>query len=173
VSSDPADVLELFSKYQRKLYSYILSLIPNPADAEDVLQNTNIVVWQKFDQFQPETDFRAWVFRICYYEICKFRDRNRRSGLSFSSELVDELSTEFHRRESLLEVRQVESQRCVERLPADDRDLLDAVYGRGIEVPQLAQQTGREPTSVYRSLRRVRQWLYECIERAVRRGTQP
>jgi RNA polymerase sigma-70 factor, ECF subfamily len=166
------DVLALFSTYQRRLYTYILSMLPNPADAEDVLQNTNIVVWQKFDQFQPDTDFRGWVFRICYYEICKFRERNRRLVMSFSSELLDELSVEYKRHEDLIEIRQAAIPGCVEQLPAPDRDLLDAVYGQGVSVPQLAQQLDREATSIYRSLRRIRQWLHECIDRSARKEAQ-
>ena len=169
----PDDVMELCSKYQRRLYLYILSMLPNRADAEDVLQNTNVVVWQKLAQFQPGTDFRAWVFQICYYEVCKFRSRNRRAGLSFSPELLDELSGEYRRREDLLETRQEALPDCVRQLAEPDRDLLDAVYGRGADVTSLAEQMGREPTSIYRSLRRIRQSLYDCIERAVRKEVEP
>lgn len=169
----PEDVLELFSQYQQRLYLYILAMLPNPADAEDVLQNTNIVVWQKFDQFQPGTDFRAWVFRICYYEICKHRSRIHRPEVSFSPELQEELSVEYHRHENLLDLRQAIAPGCVEKLPSSDRELLDAVYGRRIEVPLLAKQTGRKATSIYRSLRRIRKWLHDCIERAVRDEVRP
>jgi RNA polymerase sigma-70 factor, ECF subfamily len=168
----PDEVLTLFSQYQRRLYLYILSSLPNPADAEDVLQNTNIVVWQKFDQFKPDTDFRAWVFRIAYYEICKLRDRNRQLGLSFSPELLGELAVEYQRHEDVLELRRAATPGCVEQLSTPDRNLLDAVYGRRIGVSELASQMQREATSIYRSLRRIRQWLYECIERSVRKETQ-
>ena len=173
MTSMPEDVLELCSKYQRRLYLYILSMLPNRADAEDVLQNTNVVVWQKLAQFQPGTDFRAWVFQICYYEVCKFRSRNRRAGLNFSPELLDELSVEYDRRENLLEIRQEALPDCVQQLAVADRELLDAVYGRGTDVTCLAEQMGREPTSVYRSLRRIRQWLHDCIERAARKEVEP
>ncbi len=162
------DALEMFSRYQRSLYSYILSMVHNPTDAEDVLQNTNIVVWQKFRQFQPETDFRAWVFKICYYEILKLLGRKRPSGVSFRPELLDELSVEYRRREDLLEMREQALPGCVEELPPPDRDLLNAVYGRGIDVSLLSKQLGRKPTSVYRSLRRIREWLHDCIERRLR-----
>lgn len=172
MSLNQEDILELFSKCQRRLYLYILSMLPNPADAEDVLQNAMIVVWQKFDQFEPGTDFRAWVARICYYEACKFRGRSRGQGVSFSPELMDELSVEYQRREDVLDLRQAAAPGCVDRLPAPDRELIDAVYGRRVEVPRLAEQLGREPTSIYRSLRRIRQWLHECIERAVRKEAQ-
>ncbi|MBU4273298.1 MAG: sigma-70 family RNA polymerase sigma factor [Planctomycetes bacterium] len=173
MASEPKDVLELFARYQRRLYSYILSVLPNQADAEDVLQNTNIVVWRKFDQFHPGTDFRAWIFQICYYEICKFRSRQRPAGVSFSTELIDELSVEYHCYNDLLEIRQAALPGCVEQLPAQDRDLMDAVYGREISVPCLAQQMNRKPTSIYRSLRRIRKWLYDCVERAVYKRTEP
>jgi RNA polymerase sigma-70 factor, ECF subfamily len=170
--SQPDQILEMFATYQRRLYAYIISMLPNRTDADDVLQNTNIVVWQKLDQFKPDTDFRAWVFRICYYEICKFRERNRSLPVKFSSELLDELSGEYRRREDLLESRQAAMPGCVAELPPADRELVDSVYGRQVEVPHLAQQTGREPTSIYRSLRRIRQWLHDCVERTVRREGQ-
>jgi RNA polymerase sigma-70 factor, ECF subfamily len=173
MASRAEDFSELFSKYQQRLYLYIHSILPNRADAEDVLQNTNVVVWQKFGQFQPGTDFRAWIFQICYYEICKFRSRSRSSGLNFSPELLDELSVEYGRREDLLEMRQEALPGCVEQLPEQDRTLLDAVYGREVGVPCLAEQLGREPTSIYRSLRRIRSWLHDCIERAVHGKVEP
>lgn len=173
MASDPEQVLELFAKYQQRLYLYILSMLSNPADAEDVLQNTNIVVWRKLDQFQPGTDFRAWVFQICYYEICKFRASRPTVGQSLSPELIDELAVEYRQREELLDRRREAAPDCVRKLPESDRELLDAVYGRKIEVPRLADQTGREPTSIYRSLRRIRHWLHDCIERALRQEAHP
>jgi RNA polymerase sigma-70 factor, ECF subfamily len=173
MSAGAEGFLDLFSKYQRRLYLYIHSVLPNRADAEDVLQNTNVVIWQKLDQFQPGTDFRAWVFQICYYEICKFRSRGRSLGLSFSTELLDELEVEYRRREDLLELRQEALPGCVEQLPEQDRMLLDAIYGREVGVPCLAEQLGREPTSIYRSLRRIRQWLHDCIERTVHGKANP
>jgi IS30 family transposase len=86
---------------------------------------------------------------------------------------MDELSVEYRRHEDVLDVRQAAAPGCVQQLPEADRELLNAVYGRKIEVPCLAKQMGREPTSIYRSLRRIRQWLHDCIERAVRTETHP
>lgn len=168
--SDPAqldDVLSLFAQHQRRLYLYILSMLPNPAAAEEVLQETNIVVWRKFSQFQPESDFRAWVFRIAYFEVRKHLDRERRQGVTFSSDLLDEMAAEYERQEPALEARREALPHCVEKLPSLDRELVQCVYGRGVEVPVLAEQTGRQSTSIYRSLRRIRQMLFDCVERAL------
>jgi hypothetical protein len=94
-------------------------------------------------------------------------------GLNFSPELLDELAGEYQRRENVLEIRQAAVPGCVEQLSLPGRELLDAVYGRQIEVPHLAKQMGREATSIYRSLRRIRQWLYDCVERTVRKEVRP
>jgi RNA polymerase sigma-70 factor, ECF subfamily len=156
-------LLEQFSLYQRRLYLYVLGLVGSPADAEEVLQETNIIVWKKCDQFQPGTDFRAWVFRIALFEARKLHERRRKRGLSLSDELIEQLATTYEREETELEERRERLASCVEKLRQDDRSLLNEVYGRGIEVPSLAARTGREPTSIYRSLRRIRQLLLDCV----------
>jgi RNA polymerase sigma-70 factor (ECF subfamily) len=158
------EVLELFGQYQRALYAYIFSLLPSAADADDVLQETNIVVWQKFDRFQPGTDFRAWVFRIAYFEVRKFYERRRRVGVSFSEKLLDQLSLAYQQSEDVLEGQRNRLSDCVEKLRPNDRELVRRVYGQGVEVSSLAHQTGREQTSIYRSLRRIRQLLFDCVE---------
>ena len=46
---------------QRQLYQYILALVTHPADAEDVLQEANRVAWEKSDDYQPGSNFSAWL----------------------------------------------------------------------------------------------------------------
>lgn len=168
------ELLSLFAQYQRRLYLYILSMLPNPADAEDVLQETNIVVWKKFDSFQPGTDFRAWVFQIALLEVHKFRQRprNRTAGVTLSNEVFERLAAEYPARESLLETRQDLLARCIAALPDSDRTLVDHVYGGVGRVTEIAQQAGRDRTSVYRSLRRIRRALLDCVERGMAREAQ-
>jgi RNA polymerase sigma-70 factor (ECF subfamily) len=165
------EVLALFDRYQRRLHLFILSVLPDPAAAEEVLQETNIVVWRKFDQFRPDTDFRAWVFRIAHFEVRKYLDRSRRRGLLFGPEIMDELARVYVEQESALEDRRELLPGCIEKLPAADRDLIDRVYGQGIEVAALSGETGRKGTSIYRSLRRIRQWLFDCVERRLSAGS--
>jgi RNA polymerase sigma-70 factor, ECF subfamily len=170
--SNPSDeqtrqdaVLEQFSRYQRRLYLYIVGLVGSPADAEEVLQETNIIVWKKCDQFQPNTDFRAWVFRIAMFEVRKLHQRRQKRGVGLSEELLDQLAATYQRQEDLLETRRERLSGCVEKLKPADRELVHDVYGRDLQVPVLAERSGREPTSLYRSLRRIRQLLLDCIER--------
>jgi RNA polymerase sigma-70 factor (ECF subfamily) len=158
------DVLEQFARYQRRLFSFVVGLVGSPADAEEVLQETNIIVWKKSEQFQPGTDFRAWVFRIALFEARKLHERRRRRGVGLSDELLEQLATTYEREEDALEARRERLAGCLERLKPADRTLVGDVYGRGVGVATLAERSGREPTSVYRSLRRVRRLLAECVD---------
>jgi RNA polymerase sigma-70 factor (ECF subfamily) len=157
-------VLEHFARYQRRLYLYILGLVVSPADAEEVLQETNIVVWKKCDQFQSGTDFRAWVFRIALFEARKLHDRRRKQGLNLSDELLEQLATTYEQQEDGFETRRERLAACIEKLRPDDKRLVTEVYGGGLDVPLLAERSGREKTSIYRSLRRIRRILFDCVE---------
>src|SRR5438067_3592271 len=67
--------LAMLMSHQRRLFQYILSLLPNLQDAEDVLQETNLVVWRKFAQFQSGTSFFAWAARVAQLEVMKHRKK--------------------------------------------------------------------------------------------------
>jgi RNA polymerase sigma-70 factor (ECF subfamily) len=161
-------VLELFSKYQRRLYAYIFAILANHGDAEEVLQRTNIVVWRKFNQFRLGTDFRAWVFRIAFFEARKYlAEKRRASGFMLSDEVLEMLAQTYHDQEKALKRRSEALDDCLEKLPSNDRRLIDKIYGEETPVGQYAERVGRQPTSVYRSLRRIRQALFDCLELAM------
>ena len=77
--SDPREeFIKLFTRYQRRVFLFILSQVPSPVDAEEIHQETNVVVWNKFDQFELGTNFFAWACRIASYEVLKYREKRRR-----------------------------------------------------------------------------------------------
>lgn len=141
-------ILDQFSQYQRRLYLYVLGLVGSPADAEEVLQETNIIVWRKCEQFQPGTDFRAWVFRIALFEARKLHERRRKRGVGLSEDLLEQLATTYERQEDLLETRRERLAGCLDKLKPGDRELVRDVYGRGVEVPTLSKSRLRRIDSV-------------------------
>ena len=72
------EFVELFTRHQRRLYLLILAQVPRPADAEEILQETNLVIWRKAAKFQPGTNFFAWAAQIAGYEVLKYRERKHR-----------------------------------------------------------------------------------------------
>src|SRR2546428_13065395 len=84
--------LRLFLQNERRLYAYILTLLPHRADADDVLQEASLVMWDKFDERQPPRDFVAWGCRIAYYKALDFFKKNQRSPVRFSQAMLEQVA---------------------------------------------------------------------------------
>ena len=80
---------------QRALYAYILTLLPRPGEASDVLQDTNVALWRNAARFQPGTDFRAWAYRVAYYQVLTQRRKHDRDRLRFDESLLTALAEQL------------------------------------------------------------------------------
>ena len=165
-----AEFVQLFTHHQRRLFLYILSQIPNPIEAEEVQQETNVVIWSKFAQFRPGTNFLAWVSQIANFEVMKFRSRRKRDRMQFSDEFLETVSREALERSDELEERRNALVECLEKLRPRDRELIEQRYAPGEKGKHLAEQIGRPANSVYQSLGRIRRSLMECIQRRLSTG---
>jgi RNA polymerase sigma-70 factor (ECF subfamily) len=153
-------------RHQRRLYAFICALVRNPADAEDVLQECNLVLWRKSAEFQAGTDFLSWAFRIAQLQVIAFRKKQARACEPFDDALIAQLADEaprhlkehFDRRlQALLD--------CLQRLRPEQRALLARRYEPGGSVNEMARASGRAPKAVSEALRRIRDTLMQCIER--------
>jgi RNA polymerase sigma-70 factor (ECF subfamily) len=163
--------MELFAAHQRRLFLYISAIIPSPADAEEVLQETNIVIWKKFDQFKPDapgSDFLAWAYRIAYYQALDHRRRMARSAAAFSPQVMDQLHATAQHEGPTIDTRRRLLDLCMAKLPDHDRQLIEDCYAPNASVAGIAEQTRRTATSVYRSLRRIRRALSDCVTRQLK-----
>jgi len=161
------DFVRLFTQAQRSLYLYILSQVGNTDAAEEVLQETNLVIWSKSNQFEPETNFNAWTRQIATYEILKHRQRYKRDKLRFSDEFIKAVAEAAEHRTATQELREAALKTCLEKLEDKDRDLIEERYQPGMSGKELASSLGRPANSVYQSLGRIRRVLLDCIERTL------
>lgn len=159
------EFVQLFTRNQRRLYLLILAQVGGTQDAEDVLQETNLIIWAKYHQFDLGTNFFAWAAQIAKYEVLKFRHRRVRDKLQFSEEFVDAVSREVLERPEELEQRRHALELCLQKLRPDDRTLIHQRYQPGQRGKHVARDLGRPANSVYQSLGRIRRTLLECIQR--------
>lgn len=154
----------LMTKHQANLRAFIVSLMPGSRDVEDVLQNTNAVLWQKRARFKQGTNFIAWAFRIARYEVMCQRNRTKRDGLIvFTDELLDVL-TEMEPLQQSEEEVLTALDGCMAKLKEDQRDLVEARYTPGRSLEQHATVVGRSPGSLRIALHRIRAVLKDCIK---------
>lgn len=162
-----AEFVRLLTSHQRRLFLYILTFLPHPADAEEVLQETSSVIWAKSHEFEPGSSFLAWARSIAYYEVLAFRKRAQRDRLTFSDELLQKFADESTSVESRQDDRRLALLGCLEKLSESDRDLMARRYTAEATVQQVAGELGRPVTSIYRSLERARMALMHCIQRTL------
>lgn len=160
-----AEFIQQFTKAQRRLYLYILSQVPDPVDAEEILQETNLVIWRKCNDFELGTNFIAWAYRIAGYEVLKHRERHHRDRLRFSDEFVRRIAAEARTDFEHLQEKRRALNHCLDKLRPKDRNLIERRYAPGENGKSVARSPGRPVNSVYQSLGRIRRTLFECMRR--------
>jgi len=163
------EFVRLFQQHERSLYGYILSLVPNVAAADEVSQNTNLLLWEEFGRFDPGTDFRAWARTIAYYQVLTYRKARHRERVQFNSELLEVLADRAAVRCDELAARQSYLIDCLAQLSEFKRQVIQLYCCLGMKVRTVAEKLGRNVTTVEKTLVRTRRTLYDCIEAAVRR----
>ena len=165
--------VRLLATCQRRVFLYALGLVCNAADAEEILQETNLVLWRKFDQYQPGTDFARWACRIAHLEVLKFRERRARDRRLFTSEFIESLAVESQESLDDLDGRREALVRCLGKLRKTDRQLVLRRYQEHATTRSVAEALGRSVQGTRKSLHRIRLALLACIERTLAAEEHP
>lgn len=158
----------LIASHQASIHRFILSLLPDRMKAEDVLQETNLVLWRKAAEYHPDQPFLSWAFGVARFQVMAARRDAGRDRHVFDDNLVDLLAEEHPTEHSPVEEA---LETCLGRLPERQRSLILARYEPGASVQTLAAQQSKSPGALSLMLLRIRKLLEECIERQLR--TQP
>jgi RNA polymerase sigma-70 factor (ECF subfamily) len=172
----------LYAAHERGLFAYIVTVIGNPTDAYDVLQDTNLVLWQKFDQFKRGTNFFAWAREVARYRTLQHRRLHATDTPALGQHALDAITHRLDEIEDYRAQPQSEEQplsegellseelpKCVAKLSAGDRELIELRYGEDVPVRVLAKKFNRTANAISQSLGRIRRLLRKCVEEAVRR----
>lgn len=156
--------VDLLTNQQRDLYAYIMTLLPRVQDADDILQETNKVLWTKRADFREGTSFRAWACRIAHFQVLAHRKRQRRDHRRLSFDLVEQLAEEVATPSQSSEGLLAMLVHCMSKLSDWGRELIRMRYDLELLAPQIAEQTGRSPVAVRQALFVVRRDLARCMK---------
>ncbi len=162
--------VRLLGQNQRRVFLYVMTLVPNWNDAEEIIQETNLVLWREFHHFRQGTNFAAWACRIALNQTMAWRKRKLRDRLQFSAAFLEAIAEESANEAERLEERARLLARCIEKLPDRHRILLHFRYGEGKAIEAIGQELGRSVDAVYRALSRIRQTLQDCVTAASAQG---
>jgi RNA polymerase sigma-70 factor, ECF subfamily len=163
-------LMALMTRHQRQIFSYIYTLVPNRYDAEDLLQETSLVICEKFDDFKPGTDFVAWACQIAYWRIRYSRQKFARCKVVFDERVLESVAHTAAPLLDELDDRHEALAKCLGRLPNRDRELLLTRYEPGSGVEEAARRSGRSLDAAYKALARLRKALFDCVTHQLATG---
>ncbi|MFN7564851.1 MAG: sigma-70 family RNA polymerase sigma factor [Prosthecobacter sp.] len=160
-----ADFLRLYVEHEPSLRGFVRSLVPTLEDANDVMQEVAMALWKRFGSLDAPENFRRWAFGVARLEALEFLRKKSRDRHVFGEDLLaqladdaEEMADQFVEERKALDV-------CLQKLPSDQRSLVEAAYAPGVRMDELATRIGRTAMAVYKSLHRIRMMLTDCTKR--------
>ena len=157
------EFIRLFLGAERDLLRYVMVLIPNVADARDVVQETAVALWDKLDQYDPARPFAPWACRFALNEARMFmRKQARRSRLA--DDVVDMLEAQRVEDADRFDARRVYLKECLRKLPKHQAEIVRAHYFDELRCSKLSERFGQSLEAIYKTIQRTRLALQQCIE---------
>jgi RNA polymerase sigma-70 factor, ECF subfamily len=161
----------LFVEAQREVLRYILALVPDIDDAHEILQETAVDLWRKFDRYDPAFPFAPWACRFALRRVRKHREQRARRLKCMSIESPTPIAAGRAEKDGIAEERRSALECCLQQLCEADRLVVEHRYSRQMSVAQIAGITGRNPSALYKALERIRRRLFESVNRRLELGS--
>lgn len=155
---------------QHNIYSYILTMIPNPSDAKDILQDTNMVIVNKQSSFDPSLGaFKAWAFTIARYQVMAFRTVKGRSKVYFSNDLYETLADEYvsSGMDEELIIAKKALEICFKNLPDHMKSVADLRFKQEKSFKEISKKLGRSIGGISATISRIRENLVRCTRKKI------
>ena len=167
--SETVDAGVLFETYHDRIYRYVLGLVKNPAEAEDLTQDTFLRAYRYGDSLRDPEVVRGWLYRIATH-VCVDRLRQRKPLVSLDSEEgEDRLEPPVSDFPSPLEISERKEtsacvQRCLDFLPDKYRAVILLHEAQSLTTPEIADLLGVTVATVKIRLHRARRGLRQVME---------
>ena len=160
---DHESFMRLWVQHQSRVYAYIRALVFRQSDAEDILQEVAVVLWRKFDQFEPGSRFDQWAYRVARNQILYYQQKSQRDRLLFSQELIDRIADQMASSHPSRGGYSDALESCLDGLASDDLELVQKRHEPGATNRSISQSLGRSESAISRALNRIYLALLQCI----------
>ena len=160
------EFIRLMTDHQGPLYCFVFSLLADATAANDVLQETNLTLWKKADDFQFGSSFKSWSFRVASFQVMSYRKRQKRDRLVFNDDLVIALTNELQNQCEHYQREKELLKECLEKLNERQKELVDKRYKQGHPVKNIASALKESANSIAQALHRARHTLIKCVQKS-------
>jgi RNA polymerase sigma-70 factor (ECF subfamily) len=157
----------LLFRNQNRIYAYVLTLIGNYTDADDVMQETISMMWQKFGDFQAGTNFVSWGIAIAHYKILDYRRSKQKNGkiCQYDNELLEQFAHEVTSHHVLFDEKFAMLRKCVEKLKGQYITVVKLRFQEDLNATAISNRCGIRVANVYQILSRAYSMLISCMNR--------
>lgn len=152
----------LLTSNQHRILAFIQSIVFNRADSEDIMQDTSTLMWRKFDEYKPGTDFTAWGITIAKFKILEHQKKKK--IYSLSEETLSLLSDQSEKMIPELERRFEALEHCIKKLSGRDLKLIELRFSNHYNAKDIANRVGTTLNMVYRHMSRIKLLLINCVK---------
>lgn len=168
-SERQAEFLKVFLGIQDDMRAVIGSLVRNRTACDDIFQEVALVLWKKFDQYDPSRPFGAWARGIAVRKVMQSFDKNRRTPTPLSPDVVEALLGAFNEEKEPDQSAEKEALRvCMKKLPDRSRHLLELRYEKAMKLHEMGVMLDTTLDAVHKALSRLRARLRSCMEKQLR-----
>ena len=116
--------------HQHRIYFFIRSMVYQPEDARDVLQDVNVILFRKKEQFAMGTNFTAWCFTIARYECLAYLARRKNiDWQTLDHGLIDQIADRAEERVDDVENWLVALEKCRRKLSEEIQTVGEKMAG--------------------------------------------
>ena len=155
--------LVLFTKCQGRIQAFIRTLVHDPTKADDVFQDTSLVLWRSFATFRRDAEFLPWALGTARHQVLFYWRTRRRDRHVFSEALLADLADSTVTALEASESRMAALETCIATLSTRQRELLRMFYGENQRAEKIARHWGRSVHAVYKALKVMRKALFDCV----------
>ena len=155
--------VSLFEADRNRLYAYIFAYVTNRSGADDIFQETSMLLWEKFDQFQPGTDFSKWANSFAYYQVKTHRHKEKKHPVGLSDSLLESLADSAETADSNEKKWQVLHE-CRSDLPDHTKALYEDFYVKNQKAQDVAEDSGRSIFAIRKAIHKLRKKLFDCVD---------
>lgn len=166
-SSNYETFMRLLIEEESAVKAYVRRLVPTWHDVEEVVQQTSLIAWKKFDELDDIDRFGGWIMTIARFESLKYRRSMARSPLVFSDRLAELLADATGEIVAGDADRQQALEGCLQKLDQARRELILKTHQPGVTIREYAQQNSRPEEAIYKSVQRLRQKLLMCVKQTL------
>lgn len=160
--------VRLFVAHEGRLRGFLRTLLSDWDDVDEVMQETSIIAWRKFSQFDVTTNFMAWAAAISRFEALKHRRKQARDRLVFNEDIFDMLADETLEEADNLTAHRTALGKCLEKLDDRQKELLHLAYQPGVKFHEVAEKAGKSAQAFYKTIQRMRAMLLDCAEKQMK-----